>query len=437
MGLQCKALLLLNLGLLFLLQAGGICWSQTTERVSVNSFDADSNGASNLPSISSDGRYVAFQSGATDLVAGDLLGFIDIFVRDRLAETTIRVSLHTDGTEGEGPSSDPSISTNGRYVAFESEAGNLVAGDTVFPLGFPDIFVHDLQTGTTTWVSEDSLGGEGDGPSLNPSISGDGRYVAFQSEATGLVAPGGSDGSFHIFVRDRQMVNTTQVSVNSLGAQGNNHSYAPSISEDGRYVAFESSATNLVAGDGNGFIDIFVHDRDADADGIYDDEDGTYDPGEVSTVRVSVDLDGNEADGNSYAPSISSEGRYVTFYSEADNFVANDSNGTADVFVHDRDADENGTYDEVGGVSTVRVSVDSSRNQGNGNSSAPAISANGQSVAFESDANNLVAGDGNGFFDIFVYGQEYLLPTPSRSEENHTGSGPCFLATAASDWVSF
>ena len=378
MGLQCKALLLLNLGLLFLLQAGGICWSQTTERVSVNSFDADSNGASNLPSISSDGRYVAFQSGATDLVAGDLLGFIDIFVRDRLAETTIRVSLHTDGTEGEGPSSDPSISTNGRYVAFESEAGNLVAGDTVFPLGFPDIFVHDLQTGTTTWVSEDSLGGEGDGPSLNPSISGDGRYVAF-----------------------------------------------------------ESSATNLVAGDGNGFIDIFVHDRDADGDGIYDDEDGTYDPGEVSTVRVSVDLDGNEADGNSYAPSISSEGRYVTFYSEADNFVANDSNGTADVFVHDRDADENGTYDEVGGVSTVRVSVDSSRNQGNGNSSAPAISANGQSVAFESDADNLVAGDGNGFFDIFVYGQEYLLPTPSRSEENHTGSGPCFLATAASDWVSF
>jgi Tol biopolymer transport system component len=408
LGIMRKTLLILTLGLFFLVQAGGICWSQTTERVSVSFVGDDSNGASNLPSISSDGRYVAFQSGATDLVPVGTNGFIHIFVRDRQTGTTTQVSLHTNGTEGEGPSSDPSISTNGRFVAFESEAGNLVAGDTAFPSGFPDIFVNDLQTGETTWVSEDSLGGEGDGPSLNPSISADGRYIAFQSEATGLVAPGGSDGSSHIFVRDRQTLTITQVSVNSLGAQGNNHSYSPSISEDGRYVAFDSAADNLVAGDTpvamGGFIDIFVHDRDADGNGTYDEVGG------VSTVRVSVASGGGEGNGHSYSPSISGDGRYVAFYSEANNVVGSDSNGSTDVFVHDRDADGNGAYDEVGGVSTVRVSVASGGGEGNGHSYSPSISGDGRYVAFYSEADNLVAGDTpvtmGGFIDIFVHDRD-------------------------------
>jgi Tol biopolymer transport system component len=460
-----KSQLLISLGFFFLIQAGGICWSQTTERVSVDSAGTEGNNASIYPSISADGRYVAFQSNA-DLVTNDTNGFTDIFVRDRLAETTIRVSLHTDGTEGEGPSLDPSISTNGRYVAFESEAGNLVAGDTDFPLGFPDIFVHDLQTGTTTWVSEDSLGGEGNGPSLNPSISGDGRYVAFQSEATGLVAPGGSDGSFHIFVRDRQMLTTTQVSVNSLGAQGNDHSYSPSISEDGRYVAFESFATNLVAGVTNGKSHIFVRDRQtgintlvsvdssaipiqgndnsyspsisgdgryvafmSDATNLVDNDTNPFldvfvhDLQTGTTTRVSVASGGGQANNHSYSPSISGDGRYVSFYSEASNLVVNDLNNSADVFVHDRDADGNGTYDEPGGISTVRVSVVSGGGEANGDSSFPSISSDGKFVAFESFATNLVANDKNDIFDIFVHERESVPPTVDSTNPAHNANG--------------
>ncbi|MCG6982453.1 MAG: hypothetical protein LJE88_13705, partial [Deltaproteobacteria bacterium] len=120
-----KTLLILTLGLFFLVQAGGICWSQTTVRVSVDSAGGDSNGASNSPSISSDGRYVAFESFATDLVAGGTNGNGHIFVRDRQTDITTIVSVHSDGTEGDQDSSSPSISDDGRYVAFESQADNL------------------------------------------------------------------------------------------------------------------------------------------------------------------------------------------------------------------------------------------------------------------------------------------------------------------------
>ena len=406
-----KTLLILSLGLFFLVQAGGICWSQTTERVSVSALGGDSNGASNLPSISSDGRYVAFQSGATDLVPVVTNGFIHIFVHDRQTGTTTQVSLHTNGTEADGPSSDPSISSNGRFVAFESEAGNLVAGDTAFPSGFPDIFVHDLQTGDTIWVSEDPLGGEGNGPSFNPSISADGRYVAFESEADLVV---GDTSFFDIFVRDLLAGTTTLVSVNWNGDQADDNSYSPSISSDGRYVAFESFATDLMAVGTNGNGHIFVRDLLS----------GT-------TTMVSVDssaipIQGN---GNSYSPAISSDGRYVAFESDSDNLVAGDTNGSTDIFVHDL---------QTG--ATTRISVDSSAIpiQGNSDSYSPAISFDGTSVAFVSDADNLVGGDDNGFPDIFLYEGDPLPPNTTQSEENNSSANiSCFIATAASDWVNF
>jgi Tol biopolymer transport system component len=168
----------------------------------------------------------------------------------------------------------------------------------------------------------------------------------------------------------------------------------------GRFVAFESAATNLVAGDTNGVVrDIFVHDRDTDDDGVFDE------PGAVSTVKVSVSSSGIQGNNASSAPSISAFGRFVAFESTANNLISSDANGTVkDIFIHDRDIDDDGIYDEPGAVSTVIVSASSSGTQGNNASSAPSISPDGAYVVFESAASNLVAGDTNGFQDIFVNG---------------------------------
>jgi Tol biopolymer transport system component len=226
-----------------------------TTLVSINSGEFEGNNDSSYPSISSGGRYVAFSSTATNLVAGDNNGHSDIFVHDRQERRTTRVSINSDGGEGYNDSSYPSISSDGRYVAFSSTATNLVAGDNN---GRSDIFVHDRQERKTTRVSINSDGGEGHGRSRRPSISSDGRYVAFESPAINLVA-GDNNGHSDIFVHDRQDRKTTRVSINSDGVEGNNDSSYPSISSDGRYVAFSSTATNLVAGDNSSHSSVFVH----------------------------------------------------------------------------------------------------------------------------------------------------------------------------------
>jgi Tol biopolymer transport system component len=261
-----KGWLFLVLGLFFLVQAGGVAWSQVTERVSVDSAGSDANGASDNPSTSSDGRYVAFESGATDLVPVGSNGLIQVFVRDRQTGTTTQVSLNSLGNEELAPSRIPSISGDGMHVAFESDAD--LAGGDANP--FSDIFVRDLLAVTTILVSVDSTGAQDLGPSVSPSISADGRYVAFQSEAD-LVLP--DNGFIDIYVHDRDLdedgtydeassISTVRVSVDAVGNQGDDHSYFPSISGDGRYVAFESIATNLLGAgnDNNGFFDVFVHD---------------------------------------------------------------------------------------------------------------------------------------------------------------------------------
>jgi Tol biopolymer transport system component len=224
--------------------------------VSVASDSTQGNDNSWDPSISADGRYVAFFSHASNLVPGDTNNTLDVFVHDRLTGQTTRVSVASDGTEGNGDSFVGSISADGRYVAFASWASNLVPGDTN---GRSDIFVHDRVTGQTTRVSVASDGTEGNGDSWGcPSISADGRYVAFASWASNLV-PGDTNGRSDIFVHDRVTGQTTRVSVASDGTEGNGDSWwRPSISADGRYVAFPSYASNLVPGDTNGWADIFV-----------------------------------------------------------------------------------------------------------------------------------------------------------------------------------
>jgi Tol biopolymer transport system component len=254
--------------------------------------------------------------------------------------------------------------------------------------------------------------------------------VAFESSATNLV-PGFSNGLIHIFVHDRDadgdgqydelgQVSTVQVSVDSTGAEAiGGDSSSCSISGDGRYVAFVSDADNLlgVGNDNNGFFDVFVHDRDKDGDGTYD-EPG---PVGVSTVRVSVDSAGVEVDDPSYFPSISADGRYVTFESISPDLVAGDTNGKVDIFVHDRQKG-----------ATTRVSVDLDGVEGNGDSNNPSMSADGSSVTFESFATNLVAGDTNGKVDIFV---DDLQAGAGEDEGggggSSSGGGGCFIATAA------
>jgi Tol biopolymer transport system component len=388
----CSMLLLLAL---ILTSAGSVhAMPGNTIRVSVASDGTQSNHDSYNPSISADGRFVAFESEATNLVSGDTNNFRDIFVHDRQTGQTTRVSVASDGTQSNQHSYNPSISADGRYVAFESEATNLVSGDTN---NHQDIFVHDRQTGQTTRVSVASDGTQANDYSYNPSISADGRYVAFISYASNLVggdtepptqpsttslpnnpASKVTGGVSQVFVHDRQTGATTLVSVAIDGSEGNDHSEEVSISADGRYVAFASSATNLVSGDTNKHPDIFVRDLQTN-----------------QTTRVSVASDGTQANNFSFNPSISADGRYVAFTSWANNLVSGDTNGGRDIFVHDR---------QTG--ATTRVSVATGGGQAAADSQRPSISADGRYVAFESDASNLVSGDTNNHPDIFVHDRQ-------------------------------
>ena len=344
----------------------------TTRRVSVGPSGQQANDASGFrPTISANGRYVAFASFASNLVPGDVNGVGDVFVRDLVAGTTRLVSVGLGGP-GDNGSFEPAISADGRHVAFSSAARNLVPGDTN---EVADLFVHDLLAGMTSRVSVGPSGREANGRSTEPAISADGAVVAFASEASNLVA-GDSNGMFDVFVRDRLAGTTRRVSVGPGGRQANGNSSAPALSADGRFVAFNSEASNLVTGD-TGFVDVFVRDRAT----------GT-------TRRISVARGGGQANGLSASPSLSADGRFVAFTSEASNLVAGDSNGQTDVFVRDR----------VAGV-TRRVSVGPGGRQANGASSGASISANGRHVGFESSATNLVPGDTNGQTDVFVHDQ--------------------------------
>jgi hypothetical protein len=289
--------------------------TNTTERVSLSSSGAEANADSWLPSISPDGRFVAFSSIATNLVPGDTNGQLDVFVRDLQTNTTERVSLSSSGAEANADSWYPSISSDGRFVAFYTSATNLVPGDTN---GSEDVLVRDLQTNTTERVSLSSSGAEANTDSWDPSISSDGRFVAFHTSATNLV-PGDTNGSDDVFVRDLQTNTTERVSLSSSDAEANSSSSLPSISSDGRFVAFYTWATNLVPGDTNGSDDVLVRDLQTN-----------------TTERVSLSSSGAEANTDSWDPSISPDGRFVAFSSNATNLVADDTNGYADVFVHER-----------------------------------------------------------------------------------------------------
>ena len=227
-----------------------------TTRVSVDSNGNEGNNTSRAGFLSEDGRWVAFESDATNLVANDTNFVRDMFVHDRQTGATTRVSVATGGGQVNAASVDAELSQDGRYVAFESDATNLVLGDTNRN---GDVFVHDRQTGITIRVSVASGGGQANEESLEATISGDGRFVAFLSFASNLVS-GDTNGEGDVFVHDTQTNTTTRMSVGTGGEQGNDFSCNPAISHDGRIVGFFSDSTNLVPGDTNGMRDIFVRD---------------------------------------------------------------------------------------------------------------------------------------------------------------------------------
>ncbi len=360
--------------------------SNMPERVSVHSNGTQGAGRSGAPVIADNGRFVAFESDANNLVAGDTNGVTDIFIRDRQLLTTSRVSVGPGGAQANGASYAPAISADGRYVAFVSEATNLVAGDTN---GTSDIFVHDRQAATTSRVSLGPGGAQSEGWSDFPAISADGLFVAFISDADDFVA-NDTNGFYDVFVRDLAAGVTSRVSVASDGTEGDGESWYPVLSANGRYVAFESAAPNLVAGDTNDFWDVFVHDRQTGA-----------------TSRVSVKTGGAEGDGDSFSAAISADGLIVAFESDA-KLVNNDTNNKTDIFVRDRQAS-----------TTSRVSVSSNGVQANSDSYAPAISPEGGYVAFSSIAGNLVPGDTNSASDVFLYDRQ--TGVTNRVSVNNTG----------------
>jgi hypothetical protein len=410
----------------------GLAAAQTVERVSVNSAETQGNGDSHSsyysdpPSISRDGRFVAFESRATNLVLGDTNGSNDIFVRDRLAGTTERISVSSGEAQGNGNSYRPSISRDGRFVAFESLASNLVADDTNQST---DVFVRDRLNGSTERVSLTNAGAQARYGGQNPSVSADGRLVAFVSPSL-LTGVGDAYGVSHIYVRDRVGHTTELISLRGAGVKGNSDSDEPSISGNGRFVAFQSYATNLVPSDTNAHWDIFVRDRVA-----------------LTTERVSVSSAEAQANNSSVMPGISYDGRFVAFTSYASALVAGDSGDGLDSFLRDRAlgatgrtsansplantgaygtstaVSDNGravVFDsyssfntpESNGASDVFVNdrvigiVDwistNSAATAEGGGNAPTISADGRFVAFVSSADDLVPGDTNYRTDVFV-----------------------------------
>ncbi|HEV8114076.1 MAG TPA: calcium-binding protein [Planctomycetota bacterium] len=392
----------------------GLGSAQVTQRVSVSyNGQQASLGAEPSPGVamSDNGRWVLFWSVSGNLVQGDNNVCWDVFLRDVAAGTTTRVSVSSGGLQGNANSGIYGIwmSADGRYAAFESAASNLVPGDTN---GCRDAFIRDIANGTTERVSLGMGGVQGDGNSLYPSLSADGRYVAFTGIATNLV-PGDTNGCSDTFVRDRVAGTTERVSVSTSGVQGDTHSYRPAISADGRIVAFESLASNLVPGDTNGHWDIFVHDRLT----------GTTD-------RVSVVTGGGEGDLDSAGASISADGRFVMFTSWADNLVPGDTNGYTDAFVHDRLL---GT--------TERVSIGENGVQGNYFASAGTISGDGRYAAFLSGARNLIVGDANGTGDLFVRdrltARTEIVSLTTGGAQGNNGSGQAGCITADGRYVYF
>jgi len=352
-------------------------WQSGTNALITARIGVTGNNYSLDPTLSADGTKLAFGSYASNLATNDHNASADLFLRDVATggNTLISVNASGNGT-GNGESSYARLSADGRHVSFISFASDLVAGDSNSSV---DIFRRDMLAGITALVSVNSAGsGPGNDDSYDSKITPDGRFVVFESKASNLVTNDANGHGYDVFIRDLSDSVPELVSVNAAGTVGgNNGSYDGSMSADGRWVAFETDASDLFVGDSNGVPDVIVRDRLGG-----------------SNILVSVNASGTGGgNGFSYDAYISDNGRYVVFESDASDLVAGDTNGTTDVFVRD-----------LLTHTTRAVSVNSS-GAGTGNDAAYScsMSADGRYIAFESQATNLVANDVNGdFYDVFL-----------------------------------
>lgn len=387
----------------FLLVLTSPSHAQSTERVSLSASGEQGNDDSQVrnTSLSANGRYVAFESYADNLVPGDSNAHADIFIRDLVDGSIQRVSVNSNGIEGNAKSESPSMSADGRYVAFHSYSTNLYEADLNYQ---DDVFVHDRMTGQTECVSRSMEGSTGNGRSWNPVISGNGRFVAFLSRADNLV-PLDTNWNGDIFVYDRYEQIMTRVSVSSAGVESNSFSEQPSISASGRMIAFTSHGSNLVADDLNGERDVFVHDLVA-----------------ATTIRVSVASDGTEANAYSHQPCMAADGNVVVFTSYSDALHELDTNKNADVYLHDLRTSETDWISHGTGMTSTNKS-----------STQPAVTADGQMVVFQTGASNWLSGDTNGVNDIYLYhrgsgGPERISIGPDDIEPDMACSKPAISA---------
>jgi hypothetical protein len=375
-----------------------------TTIVSVSSSGAQANGPSWIEDMTPDARFVVFMSQATNLSAADTDSRFDVYVRDRLAGTTELVSTNPSGVAGNGDSGWANITPDGRWVAFMSYASDLVPGDTN---GWNDVFVHDRTTGATSRVSVNSAGVESNNDNGDvPSISADGRIVCFWSYGTNLV-PGDLNQCADVFVHDNLLGTTALVSISSSGAAADSTSetFGHALSADGHYAVFTSWATDIVPGDTNQHRDSFLRDLLA----------GT-------TTRISMGVGGAQADEDSMAAAITPDARYAVLVGWATNLVPGDTNGAADIFVHD-----------IAAGSTTRISLASDGSQANWASDAAEISGDGRFVVFRSSADNLVSPDLNGTdLDLFVRDLQGCSPTIATYCTAGTTTHSCVPSIAAS-----
>ncbi len=349
----------------------------TTTRASVTVTGTQANNDSYEPVSNTDGNIVSFTSDATNLLGAgvDSNGFQDIFVRNISGLTTTRASVSDTEAQSDDDSDFSDLTPDGNQVVFESWATNLIL-PTLDNNGNADVFLRSISGGTTSRISVTDAEAQANGNSFNPAVNADGTKIAFESRADNLqaVGPDGNGNVRDIFLRNTTTGNTTRVSVGTGSLEGNAASLNASISSDGTKIAFESDASNFLANDTNGARDIFVHDT---LTGV--------------TTRVSVRTGGIQGKGDSFNAQISDDGRWVVFESDANNLVLGDTNGTTDVFLHDRTT----------GI-TTRASVGVGGDEANTGGDIPAISGDHQLVAFESQSNNLVSTDNNDMIDVFA-----------------------------------
>ncbi|MEA2025094.1 MAG: calcium-binding protein, partial [Chloroflexota bacterium] len=379
-----------------------------TKLISQNSGHAQAGDVSFTGGISANGNSVAFMTAADNLDPGDSNASPDVYLRNVARGKTKIVSVSSSGVNGDGDSEGPAISASGRFIVFASGAHNLIDGRW---LPSWQIYLRDRAKGRTFLVSKNSAGGRANDMSFNPEISADGRYVVFESNATNLTGKG-TKGAQQIYLRDRKLRKTFLISQNNVGKAGNSYSGQPQVSANGRFVAFMSWATNLTSKDTNLFDQIYLRDR------------------KLKRTFLISQHKGKAANNETYDPRMSADGRFVVFASIASNLAAADTNGKRDIYLRDRAKGK-----------TKRVSLNWKGRQLWGSSGSPDLSDNGRRIVFASGAKNTIKGGLSGAFE-HVFRRDLAtgkVKLVSRSNKGGQGNGPSRMPRISADgrYVTF